>query len=323
MKLIKYIVIPVILILSLIACKKNTTEPKSQVIPLDGRGGGVIAYCYQPISGSNTKKEIFAINADGTGTKRLIDATIQLNHHDWSPDGEKLACVGYLGTNNSTWSIHVFNADGTNFTRLTTASNVFDSEPAWSPDGSQIAFTRIYPNQNFKNELWAMDADGSNQYFLGVEGFGAKWSPDGHKFIYTNVGDWGPAGLKGSDIFTCDIDGTDIQQITNTSGDEWYPIWSPDGNFIAFGYSSDGSYENNELYIMNSDITGRLQLTNNNVYDGYPRFSPGVSLISFTRDLSNQQWEIFKMNIDGSNVRRVTNSPSGITAINAVWKPVN
>jgi hypothetical protein len=32
-------------------CGDNSTEPETeqQVIPLDGRGGGVIFYCYQPL----------------------------------------------------------------------------------------------------------------------------------------------------------------------------------------------------------------------------------------------------------------------------------
>lgn len=103
-------------------------EPEPQAIPLDGRGGGVIAYCYQPLQGP-ALKEIYAINADGTGNTKLSDAQIGLNHHDWSPDAQSIAAVGYVSQ--ATWSIYVFSADdGGNLTRLTSTDGVWDSEPA-------------------------------------------------------------------------------------------------------------------------------------------------------------------------------------------------
>ncbi len=214
----------------------------------------------------------------------------------------------------NTWSIHVFNIDGTGLTRLTNTSNVMDSEPAWSPDGTQIAFTRL--SQNFvREELWIMNSDGSNQHYIGVEGFAAKWSSDGSRFIYSSktTGNY--------EIYTCQINGTDIQQLTNTVVDEWFPVWSPDDSLIAYNAYRSGDFSSSEIYIMNANGTNIRRLTNNNVSDSYPRWSPDGSFISFTMDLSNQQWEVFIMNMDGTNVRRVTNSPSGITAINAVWRP--
>ena len=98
--------------------------------------------------------------------------------------------------------------------------------------------------------------------------------------------------------------------------------WSQDDSLIAYNAYPSGDYSSSEIYVMDANGTNISRLTNNNVSDGYPRFSPDGSLISFTRDLSNQQWEVFIMNIDGTDVRRVTNSPSGITVINAVWRPL-
>jgi TolB protein len=304
-------------LLCLSGCSEDNTGSGPQVIPLDGRGGGVIIYCYQ---GDGLHK-IYGINADGTGNKRMITASIGLNHHDISADGQRIACVGYIDANFNTWSIHVFNIDGTGLTRLTTTNNVEDSEPVWSPDGSRIAFTRIYPNQNNKEELWLMNADGSNQHYIGVEGFAAKWSPNGTRFIYSS-------NKSGNyEIYTCQIDGTNEQRLTNTSEDETFPCYSPDGTRIAFCassgvYNTPGNAATYVLYTMNSDGSNILQLTNNNFMDAYPRWSLDGTRFVFESDRhQTDKWEIYIMNVDGSNVRRITNSPSGVTGINPVWRP--
>jgi Tol biopolymer transport system component len=121
---------------------------------------------------------------DGSDNRSLIEASVGLNHHDWSPDAQKMAAVGYASQ--STWSIYVFDVDDGNLTRLTNTSGVWDSEPSWSPDGTRIAFTRIYPDQDEREEVWVMDADGGDQHWVGVEGLAAKWSPDGSRFMYTS-----------------------------------------------------------------------------------------------------------------------------------------
>ena len=119
-----------------------------------------MAFTRQPLSGG--MHQIYVINVDGTEERLLIDETIGLNHHEWSPDAKRIATVGYIGAGFDTWSIHVVDVEGGNLERLTTVSNVWDSEPTWSPDGRRIAFCRIYPQQNNRCEMWLMNADGSD-----------------------------------------------------------------------------------------------------------------------------------------------------------------
>lgn len=305
-----------LLMLLLSACTKGPGK-KSPDQGGDDRQS-VIAYCFQP--SQNGVHQIYTIHLDGTDNQKVIDAPIGLNHHDCSPDGTKFAAVGYTGENFSTWSIHIFNSDGTGLERLTAEEGVWDSEPAWSPDGNRISFTRTYPQQNHRGELWMMNADGSDQHSIGVEGFAAKWSPDGTRIIYTS------RRTERFEIYTCKVDGTNEQQLTDTEADEMFPMYSPDGSRVVFAaFSGKNSAADNiktfEIYVMNPDGTGVRQLTDNDCFDSNPRWSPDGSRIVFSSDRNEEnKWEVYVMDADGTNILRVTNSPPGITAINPVWK---
>lgn len=299
--------IVILFVLSMAVCNKKGTGPNSnnESVPLDGRGGGVIAYCYQPVAGNDTKKEIYAMNADGSGNTRLIETDLSLNHHDWSPDTQWFTAVGYASE--TTWSIYIFHADGSNLTRLTATNGVWDIDPAWSPDGSQIAFTRFYPTQN-REEIWIMNADGSNQHDIGIEGGSPKWSPDGTRLIYHARRD------DDYDIYTCDADGDNEQAITSASTGEIVPVWSSDGSQIVF-VEVEGDL-NHTICIVDSNGTNLRRLTDG----GSPKWSPDGSVIAFHSGPA-EEWEVYIINTDGTNRRQVTDSPSGITAINPVWRP--
>jgi len=55
-------------------------------------------------------------------------------------------------------------------------------------------------------------------------------------------------------------------RLTNSSGVNLSPSWSPDGKMIAFTSYRDG---NNEIYIMDEDGSGQTRLTNNQANDLY------------------------------------------------------
>jgi Tol biopolymer transport system component len=302
------------------SCSSPAPE-EPEVVPLDGRGGGVIAYCRGQIGSESSA--IRGINGDGSGDALMCQASIALNHHDWSPDGSRFALVGYFGQ--ATWSIHVIRADGGGLTRLTAVENVQDSEPAWSADGSRIAFTRIYPDQNYRNEIWIMNADGSDAHWIGVVGFAAEWSGDGTRllYIYDDQGIYDQSGPQNGDVYTCSSDGSNVRRLTASGARDraQYPSWSPDGSRIVFATNRDGNYE---IYVMNADGTQPLRLTVTSASENSPAWSPDGSLIAFCSSLSGApaDTEIFGMSADGSNRRQLTSAVGNDYAINPDWKPV-
>lgn len=82
-------------------------------------------------------------------------------------------------------------------------------------------------------------------------------------------------------------DGSDQINLTNYgSGWDDYPIWSPDGNKIAFSSYRDGNFE---IYVMNVDGSNQFNLTNHPAGDTNPVWSPDGAKITFISDRDGNQ----------------------------------
>ena len=55
------------------------------------------------------------------------------------------------------------------------------------------------------------------------------------------------------EIYSMNVDGTDLQRLTSNVAADHSADWSPDGSQIAFMGNRDGDYE---LYTMNADGSG-------------------------------------------------------------------
>ena len=107
--------------------------------------------------------DIYVMNADGSGTRKLTHNALQNAEPVWSPDGRKIA---FRSTRNGNRDIYVMNADGSGKRNLT-RNAAWDSRPSWSPDGRKIAFVS---NRDGRLEAHVMNADGRGQRSLTVQG---------------------------------------------------------------------------------------------------------------------------------------------------------
>jgi len=123
----------------------------------------------------------------------------------------------------------------------------------FSPDGKQIAFIKTPDTQTpfTVGELWVMDSDGSNQRKLANadagHGFAANWSPDGKRIAFVvrdnlddGTADQSADALIGN-IFIVNVKFGALKRATQfLNGHAETPIWSPDGNTLAFTAVVDG-----------------------------------------------------------------------------------
>jgi Tol biopolymer transport system component len=124
--------------------------------------------------GLRWQTELYVMNTDGSGQRKLTRLSDSDGSFSWSPDGRRIAFVSDRDGNDE---VYVINTDGSGRRNLT-RNPARDGHPVWSPDGQKIGFVS---SRGGNRDIYVMNADGSRQRNLtrGVhqQAFGIAWSP--------------------------------------------------------------------------------------------------------------------------------------------------
>lgn len=90
------------------------------------------------VSDHSGKRDLWSVNADGTGLQQLTDATHKDLYPVVSPDGRYIVFQSCRATSDRTYNIWRVDADGSNPMQLTRGT--YDSEPTFSPDGESVIY---------------------------------------------------------------------------------------------------------------------------------------------------------------------------------------
>jgi Tol biopolymer transport system component len=292
------------------------------------------------VYGLARNSDIYGMNADGSGRRRLTRSPQNDGDPVWSPDGRRLAFVRVRG---GRADIYVVDADGSGLRRLAHAitfrpdpgapSSGFGANPAWSPDGRRIAFMS---NRDGNDDIFVVNADGSGLRNLTPgrgddrkrtwwgSFDGPMWSPDGRKIVFRARRDrptqleWemcrpprGGGTCARDEIYVVDADGTGLRRLTNNWKSDGTPAWSPDGRKILFLRSGwrDSAEVEGDVYVMNADGSGQRNLTRSVTRpfatERAPAWSPDGRKILFVSNRDRNS-EIYVMNADGSGLRKLT-----------------
>ncbi|MCD4657843.1 MAG: T9SS type A sorting domain-containing protein [Planctomycetes bacterium] len=209
----------------------------------------------------------FVCNSDGTDQYvTLFDNSTGAPHCDdvaWSSDG---TVVLYANAGNWYETHTIYSVDpitGTGDVALA-SSLPYNLEYGWSPDGAKIAFLS---GTSSDRNISIMNPDGSGQVALvnnsddqffsrSIDGTAAfqedMWHPDESKLVYTsNVND-------NCDIYSINVDGTDLTQLTNNVAHDYNPTYSPDGTKVAFISERTG---NKDIHILTIEPTLPVEMS--------------------------------------------------------------
>jgi TolB protein len=159
--------------------------------------------------------EIYVMNRDGSGMRRLTNHAAIDTSPTWSPSGNQIAWVSDRTGNPQ---IYVMNADGTGQRRLTTSG--YCDRPTWSREPfNEIAYA-LRSGGGFDIMIYSFATGESTRITDGVgTNESPAFSPNGRHVAFTST----RTGTQ--QIFTIARDGNDLRQITR-EGNNGFPNWS-------------------------------------------------------------------------------------------------
>jgi dipeptidyl aminopeptidase/acylaminoacyl peptidase len=259
------------------------------------------------------RRNLWIVNADGSGHRPLRSETKSFASPRWSPDGRRLA---YVSAAEGSPQLYVRWMD-TGQTALLTNLAEAPGAIAWSPDGQSLAFTQFVPThkpplatppEKPEGATWAPPvkvidsvvyrADGGGYletgfqqlFVISAEGGTPRqltegdfnndgplsFTPDGKFVVYAaNRSEEWQYDAQESEVFAAEIATGKLTQLTKRVGPDTNPVVSPDGEKIAYvGYDDTlQGYTVTHLYVMDRDGSNARVVTG-----------------SFDRDVENPRW---------------------------------
>lgn len=235
------------------------------------------------------------------GNKQILYASTHLGGKECPPPPAPRADRKYLWSIDPTYDIFVADLKGKISHQLTDA-NGYDAEATVSPKGDKIVFTST---RSGDLELWTMDLKGKQlkqiTNGLGYDG-GAFFSPDGSKIVFRasrpktdeEVKEYKELLVQGlvaptnMEIYTCDVDGKNLKQITHLGKANWAPFYHPSGKKIIFSsnHHSQKGYDF-QLYMIDVDGSNLERITSESLFNAFPMFSPDGKKLVFSSNRNN------------------------------------
>jgi Tol biopolymer transport system component len=240
------------------------------------------------------------------GNKEILFASTHAANKDCPVQATPPASVKskYLWGIFDSYDIYVADLNG-NVKRQLTNTPGYDAEATVSPKGDKIVFTST---RNGDLDLYMMNIDGTNvKQMTNAPGYdgGAFFSPDGKKLVYRAsrpkteeelkeykellaIGLVAPTNME---IYTMNVDGTDIKQVTNLGKANWAPFFHPSGKKIIFSSNHKSTPEskgyNFQLYMVDLDGKNIEQITSQSNFNAFPMFSHDGKKLIFSSNRNN------------------------------------
>jgi dipeptidyl aminopeptidase/acylaminoacyl peptidase len=192
--------------------------------------------------------------------------------------------------------VYAIDRDGSHEVQLTSGEGNH-MMPDFSADGRQIVYSS---GEDGKRKLHILDLQSQQDRVLIKESIGNEhypsWSPDGQRIVFNNFG-----GAGRRQIFIVNTDGSGLKALTSPDYNSDYPRWTHSGSKITFESERAGMWG---AYTMNPDGSSQDFVG----WASTPNLSPDGKRFAFADSLPEGNTEMYVMNADGGETRRITNN---------------
>ena len=179
---------------------RGRSEDRDPSLSPDGR---MIAFS----STRDGNRELYVMNADGTGQRRLTHSDGLDGSPAWSPDGSTIA---FVSEHDGTKDLFRIRPDGQGLERLTTGAQATRDQPRWSPDGTRIA-VQMARGTNYDIGVVLVARHERIDVATSPDYDGSfTWSPDSKALAYVS----GPTNQETLRIVSAD--GRESRRVTET-----------------------------------------------------------------------------------------------------------
>ena len=225
------------------------------------------------IPGKAYHSAIWIAAADGSTNRRFTYGSAKDSAPRWSPDGRNLA---FLSDRSGTIQLYVMPADGGEPCKLTDLKYGV-ADPSWAPDGSRLAVTSKTGPEGMI--LLSRQTDDERKRELEQSDVKVirtlKYKFDGEGFL----------GDLHRHLFVVSVNDGTTTQLTDGDWDDANPVWSPDGNQIAFASNRTDDREFNrfvDIWIADVEDGNCHIVTPSDGQYATPSFSPDGTRIAYS-----------------------------------------
>ena len=242
-------------------------------------------------------KEIWVMDADGQNQHAITHFNSLTIEPSVSADGSKIAFTSYA---KGSPAIFVFSVDPVRDLRFYNQVASMNGQPSFTPDGKQIVYSS---SAGRCCRIFIAGLDGRGFRPITAGGFidtEPKVNPKSGSAIVFSSGRSGP-----EQIYMMSIDGTDIERLSDGTGEASNPAWAPTGQIIAYAWTR--GYAQGKFNIFTMDVSSRqyVQLTHDEGRNENPSWAPDGAHLAFMSNRTGRS-QIWSMLADGTAQQQLT-----------------
>ena len=244
-------------------------------------------------------KEIWGMDYDGKNQRQITRYNSDSIEPAVSPDGTKVAFTSWARGNAG---IFVFSVDPVRDLRFYNQGASVNSSPSFTPDGKQIVYSSSAAGRCCRIFIANLDGTGfrpiSSLSSIDTE---PKVNPKTGAGLVLSSGRSGP-----EQVYRMNMDGGDVERLSEGTGEAGNPSWHPDGQLIAFAWTRGFSAGAWNIFVM--DVASHkvlAQLTHGEGKNEHPSWAPDGKHLVFQSTRAGRT-QIYSMLADGTQVQQLT-----------------